>query len=282
MTSWRARWRLKSPASRLFAQAFVQVQIKENIKAPHHWPLWGESTGDRWIPLTKGQWRGKCFHLMISLWPESNKDTKGMLPSETVLKFVVGCNAICILRGMVCDIRLSSGNIVVADGLAPHREWPHMIENRNSYHSLYSRMVNFLRSLHHRKMCWRLPKWQMPSPHIEIMLSVKLTTSLCQCRQHQNIQQSFKFHSDRSFFASLLHPNYEWTFEAAVFLPSLLSVIPYCLVNVEFSTLVQLDPRLCRFLWTSLSGPPRPSSAVFSHSGHSPGISPSPRQTIAT
>ena len=21
-------------------------------------------TGDRWIPLTKGQWRGKCFHLM--------------------------------------------------------------------------------------------------------------------------------------------------------------------------------------------------------------------------
>ena len=21
----------------------------------HYWPLWGESTGDRWIPLTKGQ-----------------------------------------------------------------------------------------------------------------------------------------------------------------------------------------------------------------------------------
>ena len=29
-------------------------------------PLWGESTGDRWIPLTKGQQRGKCFHLMTS------------------------------------------------------------------------------------------------------------------------------------------------------------------------------------------------------------------------
>ena len=28
---------------------------KENIKAPRHWPLRGESTGDRWIPLTKGQ-----------------------------------------------------------------------------------------------------------------------------------------------------------------------------------------------------------------------------------
>ena len=43
-------------------------QIKENIKAPHHWPLWGESTGHRWIPLTKGQLRGKCFHLMTSSW----------------------------------------------------------------------------------------------------------------------------------------------------------------------------------------------------------------------
>ena len=32
----------------------VQAQIKENIEAPRHWPLWGESTGDWWIPLTKG------------------------------------------------------------------------------------------------------------------------------------------------------------------------------------------------------------------------------------
>ena len=31
--------------------------------------LWGEFTCDRWIPLTKVQWRGKCFHLMTSSWP---------------------------------------------------------------------------------------------------------------------------------------------------------------------------------------------------------------------
>ena len=43
VTSEWARWRLKSPAPRLFDQPFVQAQIKENI------------TGDRWIPLTKGQ-----------------------------------------------------------------------------------------------------------------------------------------------------------------------------------------------------------------------------------
>ena len=40
-----------------------KVQIKENIKDPRHWPLWGEFTGDRWIPLTKGQWRGNA-----SIW----------------------------------------------------------------------------------------------------------------------------------------------------------------------------------------------------------------------
>ena len=40
MSSW-ARWRLKSPASRLFTQSFIQAEIKENIKAPRHWPLRG-------------------------------------------------------------------------------------------------------------------------------------------------------------------------------------------------------------------------------------------------
>ena len=32
-----------------------KAQIIENIKAPRHWPLCGEFTGDRWIPRTKGQ-----------------------------------------------------------------------------------------------------------------------------------------------------------------------------------------------------------------------------------
>ena len=47
--------RLKSSAPRLFTQPFIRAQIKENIKAPRHWPLWGEFTGDRWIPRTNGQ-----------------------------------------------------------------------------------------------------------------------------------------------------------------------------------------------------------------------------------
>ena len=65
MSKW-ARWRLKSPASRLFTQPFIQAQIKEIIKAPRHWPLCGDFNDDRWIPRTKGPWRGKCFRLMTS------------------------------------------------------------------------------------------------------------------------------------------------------------------------------------------------------------------------
>ena len=45
----------KSPALRIFAQPFIQTQIKENIKAPRHWLLCEEFTCDRWIPRTKGQ-----------------------------------------------------------------------------------------------------------------------------------------------------------------------------------------------------------------------------------
>ena len=48
-----------------FIQRFIQAQIKESIKAPRHWPLCGEFTGDQWIPRTNAQKRGKCFHLMI-------------------------------------------------------------------------------------------------------------------------------------------------------------------------------------------------------------------------
>ena len=37
----------------IFTKPFVKVQIKENIKDPRQWLLWGEC--DRWIPCTKNQ-----------------------------------------------------------------------------------------------------------------------------------------------------------------------------------------------------------------------------------
>ena len=68
---------LKPPASRLFTQAFIQAQIKENIKASRLWSLWGEFTGDRWIPRTKCSnaenvsiwWRHHELNMDISMGP---------------------------------------------------------------------------------------------------------------------------------------------------------------------------------------------------------------------
>ena len=74
VTSKWAAWRLKSPASEVFAQSFVKAYIKE-YKSLHHWPLWGESTGDRWIPLREVS--VTRFHLMTSscIWNTSKKDS---------------------------------------------------------------------------------------------------------------------------------------------------------------------------------------------------------------
>ena len=76
-----------------------KAQIKENIKAPRHWPLRGEFTGDRWIPRTKGQQRGKCFHLMTSSchvqvnsdplqFNFSKSDPNGRRFSDNIFKFI--------------------------------------------------------------------------------------------------------------------------------------------------------------------------------------------------
>ena len=64
---------MASHITSLTVVSFIHAQIKENMKAPRHWPLCGELTGDRWIPHTKGQQRGKCFHLMTSSLKWTNK-----------------------------------------------------------------------------------------------------------------------------------------------------------------------------------------------------------------
>ena len=65
-------------ACRLFTQPFIQVQIKENIKAPRHWPLWGNSPVTGEFPAQRGSnpeyvsigWR----HPMIfDIWYEKKR-----------------------------------------------------------------------------------------------------------------------------------------------------------------------------------------------------------------
>ena len=40
-------------------------------------PLWGESTGYRWIPLTKGQWRGALMFSLICDWTNGWANNRG-------------------------------------------------------------------------------------------------------------------------------------------------------------------------------------------------------------
>ena len=54
---------MKSPASRLFTQPFIQTQIKENIKAPRHWPLCGEFTGTGEFPAQRASYAEN-----VSIW----------------------------------------------------------------------------------------------------------------------------------------------------------------------------------------------------------------------
>ena len=49
----------------LFAQLLDQGQIKENIKASRHWPLWGKFTGDRWVIVFK---RGERIEISSTEW----------------------------------------------------------------------------------------------------------------------------------------------------------------------------------------------------------------------
>ena len=63
LTSKWPRWRLKSPASRLFTQPLIQTQIKENIKAPRHWPLCGEFTGTGEFPAQRASYAEN-----VSIW----------------------------------------------------------------------------------------------------------------------------------------------------------------------------------------------------------------------
>ena len=46
VTSWWARWHLKSPRLDCLLNRWSRRIIKENIKALRHWPLWGEFTGE--------------------------------------------------------------------------------------------------------------------------------------------------------------------------------------------------------------------------------------------
>ena len=100
-----ASWRLKSPAFPLFVHPFVQAHIKENLEALVTVFLWGESTGDRLIPLKKGQQCGIFFYLMTSSWRT--------VPSREILKPLIQ-----ILEGSSAPVKLHIDAIISTHNLA--------------------------------------------------------------------------------------------------------------------------------------------------------------------
>ena len=64
----------KSPASPLFTQPFIQSQIKENIKAPRHWLLCGDSPLTGEFPTQRASnvenvsisWRQNIIHVGLA------------------------------------------------------------------------------------------------------------------------------------------------------------------------------------------------------------------------
>ena len=48
-------------ASQITSLTIVYSTVYSEADQRKHWPLCGEFTGDRWIPRTNGQYRGKCL-----------------------------------------------------------------------------------------------------------------------------------------------------------------------------------------------------------------------------
>ena len=61
---------LKSLETWLLVQNIIQSKKKDYIKIYITAPLWGESTGHQWIPLTKGQLCRKHFQAMKSSYTQ--------------------------------------------------------------------------------------------------------------------------------------------------------------------------------------------------------------------
>ena len=72
----------------VFTQSFIQTQMKENIKAPRHWPLCGEFTGTGEFPAQKASnaenvsiwWRHHVDVIAYPLWNQS----QSMLPRREI------------------------------------------------------------------------------------------------------------------------------------------------------------------------------------------------------
>ena len=87
----------------LFTQPFIETQIKENIKAPRHWPLWG--TGE--FPAQRASYAEN-----VSIWWRHHVNHDRYLESQTDFDHCRTCargNALCERWTVIHDRRTLPG-----------------------------------------------------------------------------------------------------------------------------------------------------------------------------
>ena len=62
-----------------FLNRFFHVQIKENMKAPRHWPLWGEFSGYRWMMSLCVDIRYSWCHICQAAWHHLNGRVRALI-----------------------------------------------------------------------------------------------------------------------------------------------------------------------------------------------------------
>ena len=127
---------LKSPATQLFVQRFVQTDKKKK-KSAHYWPFVRLSRWWPMVPLTTGQQCGKPFHVMTSSWAKPvliflykqlslfvnkipRKNTLLMRPRVTLLlviskQFLFGIWSSFSLTGIMSDVFVDDIGDRIAD-----------------------------------------------------------------------------------------------------------------------------------------------------------------------
>ena len=123
------RWRHKSPTSWLLTQPFVQVQIKQNIKAPSHWHLCGESSGDRWHSPHKKPGTRKIYPIDDVIkqpyigWVNDSRDTNMAYVQWTELcpNKTISCNFTCFTDDAILRTRILISNDSLQNGLEKRR-----------------------------------------------------------------------------------------------------------------------------------------------------------------
>ena len=129
---------------------------QKNIKAPRHWPLCGEFTGDRWIPRTNGQLRGKCFHLMTSSWYTTY--TKGTIeinlnPYDCDHNIYTEVYKLVALALTVCDIYQVISYLIKAERRVSKLTIPSLVEIIACHLGRHQK--------HYLNQCWNIVNWTL-------------------------------------------------------------------------------------------------------------------------